>query len=59
MSHRNVMSSMLAYSDVLITYENDIYLAFLPLAHIFELIAESICLLTGVPIGYSSPLTSN
>jgi hypothetical protein len=27
------------------------------LAHVFELLAESVCLLTGVPIGYSTPLT--
>lgn len=30
---------------------------FLPLAHVFELLAESVCLLTGVPIGYSTPTT--
>lgn len=30
---------------------------FLPLAHVFELLAESVCLLTGVPIGYSTPNT--
>lgn len=30
---------------------------FLPLAHVFELLAESLCLLTGVSIGYSTPLT--
>lgn len=32
-------------------------MGFLPLAHVFELLAESVCLLTGVPIGYSTPLT--
>lgn len=30
---------------------------FLPLAHVFELLSESVCLLVGVPIGYSSPTT--
>lgn len=29
----------------------------LPLAHVFELLSESLCLLTGVSIGYSSPTT--
>lgn len=29
----------------------------LPLAHVFELLVESLCLLTGVPIGYSTPNT--
>ena len=32
-------------------------IGFLPLAHVFELLAESVCLLTGVPIGYSTPNT--
>jgi long-chain acyl-CoA synthetase len=27
------------------------------LAHVFELLAETVCLLTGVPIGYSNPNT--
>lgn len=27
------------------------------MAHVFELLAESVCLLTGVPIGYSTPTT--
>lgn len=30
---------------------------FLPLAHVLELLGESLCLLTGVPIGYSTPTT--
>lgn len=30
---------------------------FLPLAHVFELLAESVCLLNGISIGYSTPLT--
>lgn len=38
-------------------YPDDVLLGFLPLAHVFELLAESVCLLTGVPIGYSTPLT--
>jgi long-chain acyl-CoA synthetase len=32
-------------------------LGFLPLAHSFELLAESASMLAGVPIGYSTPLT--
>lgn len=38
-------------------YPDDVLLGFLPLAHVFELLAESVCLLTGVPIGYSSANT--
>ncbi|UYV72824.1 ACSL4 [Cordylochernes scorpioides] len=37
--------------------ENTAYAAYLPLAHIFELGVETLCIWTGVPIGYSSPLT--
>lgn len=35
----------------------DIYIGYLPLAHVLELMCESICFLSGIPIGYSSPLT--
>jgi len=57
MSHQNVMSSMLAYTNVATIYENDVYMAYLPLAHVLELIAESMCMLFGIPIGYSTALT--
>ncbi|OWM76800.1 hypothetical protein CDL15_Pgr021192 [Punica granatum] len=36
---------------------NDIYMAYLPLAHIFELAAESVMLTVGCAIGYGSALT--
>ena len=36
---------------------DDIYLGYLPLAHILELLAEMMMLVFGVPIGYSSPNT--
>ena len=32
-------------------------MAYLPLAHVFELIVENMFLVWGIPIGYSSPLT--
>jgi len=57
MTHANVMSSMLAYTNVATIYENDVYMAYLPLAHVLELIAECMCLLYGLPIGYSNALT--
>lgn len=38
-------------------YPDDVLIGFLPLAHVFELLAESVCFLTGVPIGYSTPNT--
>lgn len=57
LSHHNVIASMKAFSDAVIINEDDILIGFLPLAHVFELLAESVCLLMGVPIGYSNPLT--
>lgn len=38
-------------------FPDDVLIGFLPLAHVFELLAESVALLTGVPIGYSTPNT--
>lgn len=38
MSHENVMSSMLAYTNVAEIFEHDVYMAYLPLAHVLELI---------------------
>lgn len=35
----------------------DIFLGLLPLAHVYELLAESAALLIGIPIGYSTALT--
>jgi len=57
LSHKNVISTLKAYSDAVEVNPDDVFLGFLPLAHVFELLAESVCLLSGVPIGYSSPLT--
>lgn len=57
LSHRNLLSTMKAFADAVPVYEGDILMGFLPLAHVFELLAESMCLLAGVPIGYSTPLT--
>lgn len=38
-------------------FPHDVDIAYLPLAHIFELLAESVGLLRGVPIGYASANT--
>ena len=35
----------------------DIYLGYLPLAHILELLSEMTMLVQGIPVGYSSPNT--
>ncbi|XP_032685154.1 long-chain-fatty-acid--CoA ligase 3 isoform X2 [Odontomachus brunneus] len=57
LSHKNILGTLKAFCDAVEIKPDDILLAFLPLAHVFELLAESVCLLTGVSIGYSTPLT--
>lgn len=57
LTHKNIISTLKAFCDAVEIKSDDVFLGFLPLAHVFELLAESVCLLNGVPIGYSSPLT--
>ncbi|OXA53455.1 Long-chain-fatty-acid--CoA ligase 4 [Folsomia candida] len=58
LSHRNIASALYGITDALgEPSDDDCYVAYLPLAHVLELISESICFFNGVPIGYSSPLT--
>ncbi|XP_043274109.1 long-chain-fatty-acid--CoA ligase 4 isoform X2 [Venturia canescens] len=57
LSHKNIIATLKAYATAVVIQPDDVFLGFLPLAHVFEFLAESVCLLTGVPIGYSSPLT--
>ncbi|XP_017875966.2 long-chain-fatty-acid--CoA ligase 3 [Ceratina calcarata] len=57
LSHLNIITSLKTFSDAVEIKSDDVFLGFLPLAHVYELLSESVCLLNGVPIGYSSPLT--
>jgi len=57
LTHRNMLCTMGAFSDAVDIHKDDVFLGFLPLAHVFELLAESVCLLNGVSIGYSNPNT--
>ena len=41
MSHQNIVNAMLSYTDVGPLYKNDVYVAFLPLAHVLEFISGS------------------
>ncbi|KXN83423.1 Long-chain-fatty-acid--CoA ligase 2 [Leucoagaricus sp. SymC.cos] len=59
LSHRNVVSSV---ASIVFLFEphfppGDRFLAFLPLAHVLEYIAELIALFVGVTIGYAHPKT--
>ena len=56
--HQNIVNEIVGVSNSVSTRKDDIYLAFLPLAHVIEQAVENwLCLGCGIPIGYSSPHT--
>ncbi|XP_027329413.1 long chain acyl-CoA synthetase 9, chloroplastic [Abrus precatorius] len=58
MTHGNVLATLSAVMTIVPDIGiKDIYLAYLPMAHILELAAENLMAAVGVPIGYGSPLT--
>lgn len=58
MTHGNIVATAAAVMTVIPKLgTEDVYLAYLPLAHIFELAAESVMMTAGVAIGYGSALT--
>ncbi|KAG8640443.1 long chain acyl-CoA synthetase 8 [Manihot esculenta] len=57
-THSNIIATAAAVMTVIPNLgSNDVYLAYLPLAHVLELAAESIMLTAGCAIGYGSALT--
>ena len=58
-SHKNILTSAqsLAMRVGKLHRRKDIYIAYLPLAHILELVGEIVCLTNEVRLAYSSPLT--
>ncbi|KAL4324299.1 hypothetical protein GQ457_11G004180 [Hibiscus cannabinus] len=57
-THGNIVSITAAVMTIIRELgRNDVYLAYLPLAHVLELAAESVMLSSGTAIGYGSPLT--
>ncbi|URE33690.1 AMP-binding enzyme [Musa troglodytarum] len=58
MTHRNVLATVSAVMTIVPSIgTKDIYMAYLPLAHILELAAENVMVAAGIAIGYGSPLT--
>lgn len=58
MNHRNVLSVVSAVMTIIPGLgSKDVYLAYLPLAHILELAAENVVVAVGASVGYGSPLT--
>ncbi|XP_023240362.1 long-chain-fatty-acid--CoA ligase 4-like [Centruroides sculpturatus] len=58
-SHKCFIRSLKTYSNSAkpLLKEDDFFLAYLPMAHIYEQLAENFCLVNKIPIGYSSSLT--
>lgn len=57
MSHFNLVNAIMGYAVGFEARDKDVYLAYLPLAHVLELMAEAMMIMYGVPMGYSTPLT--
>ncbi|XP_047971621.1 long chain acyl-CoA synthetase 8 isoform X2 [Salvia hispanica] len=58
MTHGNIVATAAAVMTVVPSIgSRDFYLAYLPLAHVFELAAETVMITAGVAIGYGSALT--
>jgi long-chain acyl-CoA synthetase len=59
-THNNVVCSVSAFSDTISSkgmLEKEVFLAYLPLAHIFEIVVEITLLANGASIGYGTPRT--
>ncbi|KAL8231054.1 hypothetical protein R6Q57_000832 [Mikania cordata] len=58
MTHKNVLATVSAVMTIVPGLGvDDVYLAYLPLAHILELAAENLIAAVGSSIGYGTPLT--
>ncbi|KAM7271834.1 hypothetical protein ACFE04_031048 [Oxalis oulophora] len=58
MTHGNIVATIAGVKAVVPNLDTkDVYLAYLPLAHVFELAAETLMMASGCSIGYGSALT--
>lgn len=58
LSHRNLVSNMVASAEVLDVTEQDIALSFLPLSHSFERMVSFVYLFTGVTMAFAETMES-
>ena len=61
-THANIVSSLNSFLYLLMNFkitDDDLYIGYLPLAHVLELIGENMMMVFGVAIGYSTPNTLN
>jgi len=57
LTHGNMISTTTCLMFMEPFYPDDVYIAYLPLAHALELLSECTMMLFGNPVGYSSPNT--
>lgn len=57
LTHKNLVATMKCLMFMIEPKEDDIYIAYLPLAHVLELMSENTMMLFGIKVGYSSPNT--
>ena len=57
LSHKNLVATMKSLMFMVEPKPDDIYLAYLPLAHVLELLSENTMMLFGIKVGYSNPNT--
>eukprot|EP00088_Acartia_fossae_P008574 TRINITY_DN14113_c1_g1_i4.p1 TRINITY_DN14113_c1_g1~~TRINITY_DN14113_c1_g1_i4.p1 ORF type:complete len:697 (+),score=216.34 TRINITY_DN14113_c1_g1_i4:275-2092(+) len=57
LSHKNLVSALNSLVYCFNQKDDDVYIAYLPLAHVLELLAESMMVIWGIAIGYSNPNT--
>ena len=59
-THANIVSSLNSFLYLLMNFkitDDDLYIGYLPLAHVLELLSECTMMMFGVGVGYSSPNT--
>jgi len=57
LSHKNLIATSTCIMFLEDFDADDVYIGYLPLAHVLELLSECTMLMFGVPVGYSSPNT--
>jgi len=57
LTHGNLISTSSCIMFLTNFYPDDVYIGYLPLAHVLELLSECTMMMFGVPVGYSSPNT--
>ncbi|CAF0819334.1 unnamed protein product [Adineta steineri] len=59
-THENIVAAMTGQKErifPIVDIDNDMYIGYLPLGHIFELCCEILMFYSGIKLGYSSPQT--